>query len=173
MEDVEKIEDQSETNYSRRSRISDKRGTNCREATRRAPITFGNISQFNVVDSVLADRRYQFGWVPYIVNNQQVEIPYDNAVRDGWQCVESSEYHGLQRVYKHDPFNRRQDEDQLIRKGGQIFMKREVELKEAEEKYYDEERAHRDRLIKMHIKDSPSSVHIMSQHRSVEDRPRY
>lgn len=168
------MEDQaqlSENKYSRRSRSADDREANNRAASERPPIVFGNISQFNFDESVLADRRYQFGWTPYIVANDEIHQQFDRAIQSGWECMEASDYPQLKRVYKHDPFKRREDEEELIRRGGQIAMRRKIELKQAEDKYYDEENFHKEQLVSIHTQEHPGGLRVFSHSRTKGSRP--
>lgn len=156
----------TEPKFSRRSRSADNRDSESRAGNERPPIVFGNVSRFNFDPSILADKRYEFGFTPYIVNNDQVMQNFDNAMYRGWECMEASEYPQAKRVYKHDPFRRRESEDDFIRVGGQIAMRRPIELKEAEDRYFDEENFHKEKLVEIHKGDSPGGTRVFSHSRT-------
>jgi len=166
MENQALTDENTEPKYSRRSRSADQRESNGRAASERAPIVFGNVSRYNLDPSVLADRRYQFAWTPYVIANDEVHEKFDLAIERGWECVETTDYPTLRRTYKHDPFRKRESEDVTLKVGGQICMRRDVEIMEAEQKHFDEENFHRDQLVKVHQLDAPGGTRVFSQSRT-------
>lgn len=168
MEEVENNEDltsEDSPKFSRRSRTADHRSARSRAGDERAPIVFAHVSQFNIDETTRADKRYKFGYVPYIVGNDEVHLPYDNAVRKGWEKAPASEYSQLRRIHD-DPFRRRDAEDDFIRNGGQLMMRRPIEIDEAEDQHYIEENAHRDKMIAAHQIDTPGGMQVFSQSRT-------
>jgi hypothetical protein len=148
------------------------RDTDIRGNSARAPLTFRSGSQFNYPEHIIQDTQYTYGFVPYIIANEHVEIPYDNAIRDGWEPVDSADHPDLRRDYKKDPFNRGRDtDDGFIRKGGNIAMKIPSERYEENIAQYNEDNAHNERLINEHKMTTPGDIQVMS-HARIKGRPR-
>jgi len=173
MENKPLMPEDSEPKYSRRSRSLDNRDSDDRAASERPPIVFGNQSQFNFSESILADKRYQFGWTPYIVSNEEIHQNYNKALDSGWECMEASEYPQLRRTYKHDPFRKREDEEEFIKRGGQIAMRRNMDIKEAEDKHFDEENFHRQQMVDVHKMDTPGGTRVFSHSRTRSSRAEF
>lgn len=162
MEDVKNIETRRERRVHRDSES--------RAGNERPPIVWGMGSQFNYDQSVIDDIRYQFGWVPYIIANDEVSIPYDNAIKQYWEPTPASEYAQLKRHYK-DPFNRgRETDEDFVKRGGLISMRRLKEYEKSEEAYYNEENNHKERVIDNYREATPGDVQMMS-HSRVRGRP--
>jgi hypothetical protein len=155
---MERVEEQNDTNeseikLSRRSRSADNRGMNDRTAGERPPIVFGNNSRFNLDESVRVKARNEgkeVAFVPYSIRGQESYETCDNACEKGWEYTEASKYSSLKRNYNQDPFRRRESTDEFVKVGGQILMERSLELKEAEDRYFNEENFHRQTLVEQH-----------------------
>lgn len=162
MENMENINSTEETveskNYSRRSRSADNRSSDSRSSNSRPPLVFGYGSKFNIDEQTRSDSRYQFGWVPYIVRNEETSLEFDNSIRSGWECALASDYPQMKRTYKHSPLTKRQDEDELIKRDGMVFMRREIELKEMEDKHFNEEQYHSNMLVNAAAQSDPSGT---------------
>ena len=157
------------TTQKRRSRSADSREADGRSVSERPPIVFSRISQFELGEAVDGDRgRYQFGWTRYIVANYEVQKDFYDSIRAGWEPLSASEYPQLIRTYK-DPFKKRGEEDEFIRVGGQIAMRRDLDIKESEDRYYDEENYHKGKLVEDHIS---SGTKILKQSRTRSLLPR-
>ena len=161
----------AEPRQSRRSRSLDSRDSDNRASQERPPIVFGNISRYNLDPSILADKRYRFSWVPYMVNNEEIHQYYDNAVRRGWEAVEATDYSQARRVFKKDPLRNRADEEEYMKVGGQICMRRKEEICKDEDKYFSEENAHRDKLVDLHKDTTPGGTRITGYSRTRSSRP--
>lgn len=173
MEDIRNQETHEEmpvfTAQKRRSRSADSRNADSRTVDDRPPIVFSRVSQFELGDAVDGDRgRYQFGWTRYIVANDEVQKDFYDSIRSGWEPLAVSEYPQLIRTYK-DPFKKRGEEDEFIRVGGQIAMRRELGIKESEDRYYDEENYHKGKLVEDHLS---SGTKIMTHSRTRSLLPR-
>ena len=174
MENKPLMPEDSEPKYSRRSRSLDNRDSDDRAASERPPIVFGNQSRFNLPESVLADKRYEFGWTPYMLRNEEMHQKFDDSMAKGWECVEASEYPQLRRTYKYDPFRKRTDgEEESIKVGGQICVKRKIEIKEAEDKHFNEENFHRQQMVDVHKMDSPGGTRVFSHSRTRSSRAEF
>src|SRR4051812_25403385 len=102
MEENEELTPDNKTKFIRRSRTADYRSSESRADDERSPIVFAHVSRFNIHESVRADKRYTFGYVPYTVNNEETHLPYDNAVDKGWEKASSSKYGLLRRIHNDD-----------------------------------------------------------------------
>lgn len=167
MEEMEEVGNHEEDVSDRRTPIkrsrTSYRSAESRVADERKPIVFAHVSEFNINPSILADTRYRFGFVPYMRRNNEIHTEYDRAVSMGWVKASKNEYAQAQRI--DDPFRRRHDEDDFVRTGGQIMMKRPVEIDDAERRHYDAENAHSDELIRARQFEGPSPLEVYSHSR--------
>lgn len=155
--------------YSRRSRSKDSRDYDNRASKERPPIVFGHISKYNLDESILADTRYKFAFNAYMVRGEEIPQNFYTSQRNGWEPVEASEYPQARRIYKHDPFRKRESEDELIRVDGQILMRRDVETCEKEAQFFDEENYHKDNIVNMH-KGDYGGTRVFSHSRTRDSR---
>jgi hypothetical protein len=158
---MENIENTEPKAFSRRSRTEEHRSSDSRSANTRPPLVFGYGSQFNIDEQTLSDKRYQFGWVPYIVRNEDASLEIERSDRVGWEDAPASEYPQMNRTYKHSRYGKRNrnDEDDTITRGGMVFRRRGIEFKEEEERHYDEKQYHDSMVIQSAMKNGPSGKH--------------
>lgn len=144
MEKTNNPEEQTTSSGKRMRR--DYRDSDMRSMNERPALVFRSGNQFNYGEAILSDKRYKFGWIPYIIANEEVHMPHDNAVSSGWELTSSDEYPSLKRTYR-DPFNRNRDSDDIIRVGGCLSMRIPVEIWNAENERYNEENAHQEKMV--------------------------
>lgn len=149
----------------RRSRTAEKREADSRSSNARPAMVFETCSQFNVPQSMIDNHSKQFGWSAYTVRNDEVRQNFEVAMNMGWEVGEASAYPQVKRIYKHDPDRNRSHNDEIIWRGGQIFMDREMEIKEAEDRHFDEQNYHDRKLTDLHM-DPSSGMKVMSHSRT-------
>ena len=142
MEDIKQSEkDAFGSPISRRSRTTESRAFESRVPSQRSPIVFGTASRFNVPAEVMKDDPdHKYGFVVYSSGNVEQRENFYEAMDRGWKPVPAAEHPSLARNYELSPFGNREEGDQLIRRGGQILMKRPLDIHEAEEEHYDSEK---------------------------------
>lgn len=128
------------------SRHSEGRAQTARVKKERPAITISLGSRFNLPKEILDDPDYVYGWVAYSCSGEELQQGVEEAFDSYWLPVPKDEYPTLSRRYISDVFGRK-EEDQLIRKGGQILMKREREIDDEFNKAYNE-RNERDQEMK-------------------------
>jgi hypothetical protein len=167
MENMENTENTEPKNFSRRSRAADHRNSDSRSANSRPPLVFGFGSQFNIDEETLYDKRYEFGWTPYIVRNEDASLELERSDRRGWEDASADDYPQMKRTYKRGPLGKkvRNDEDDRITQGGMVFRRRPIELKEQEEQHYDEKQHHDNMVIQSAMKNGPSGARVSSHSR--------
>lgn len=148
----------------RRSRTGDKREADSRASNCRPAMSFETSSQYNLPESMLNNPVKQHGWSPYTIRNEQIEQNFELSLNTGWEVGEASTYPQMKRIYKHDPSRNRSHDDEMIVRGGQIFMDRELEIKKAEDQHYDEKNYHDKKLTDMHLNPG-SGLRVISQSR--------
>lgn len=137
MEDDTINENESaENRVTKRSRSGSGRESTAREIDERAPLAFGHMSRFHLPESILADKRYEFGWSAYMVRGEEFHQSYNNAKHKGWENLPPSEYSVLNKKYKNDPFRSREVENDSYYESGQIAMRRRVEDKKKEDQHW-------------------------------------
>lgn len=137
-------------------RAVSERGSETRVAEMRDPIVFGGNSRFNVPSQVLRDDPdHVYGFVVYSSGNTEQKENYYEAMDRGWKPVSASEHPSLARNYSMSPFKSNEAEEELIRRGGQILMKRTVELQRAEDEHYDAEKQRQDYMAEMYRQVDP------------------
>ena len=132
----------------------------------RAPIVFGEGSAFNVPEAIrLSDPEHSYSYIAYTSGGKDLRSEYDDAVyRRGFQPVKRSSHPLLGRSLVDSPFGR-QDDDDLQKVGGQILMKRPIEVAKAEEEYYSERVARQNYIRNMHANANPGTPRIMDDNR--------
>lgn len=141
----------------RNSRNVESRAFESREANERPPIVFGGGSRFNLPSSVvqkLRDNDQEPGFVVYSSGNAEQKENYYNAIDRGWRPLSALEHPELARQYEMSPFGAR-EEDQLIRRGGQIAMVRDTATHIAEQDYYDSEKQRQEYMADMYKQTDP------------------
>lgn len=149
-------------NYSPDTDIRSTRSASSREAQSRTmeerpPIVFGLGSRFNLPDSVvkrLKEAGKVPGFVVYSSGNVEQKENYYNATDRHWKPLVASDFPELARQYELTPFSTK-EEDQLIRRGGQIAMVRDKEIDDAEKKHYDEANRREQYMIDMYKQSDP------------------
>lgn len=149
----------------RRSRTSEKREAESRSSNCRPAMAFETSSQYNLPESMLNNPVKQHGWSAYTIRNDEVPQNFDLSVNSGWEVAEASAYPQMKRIYKYDPFRNRSHNDEMIKQGGQIFMDRDLEIKEAEDRHFDEKNYHDRKLTDMHLNAS-SGIKVLSHSRT-------
>lgn len=141
----------------RTPRSASSREAKGRISKERPPIVFGAGSRFNLPESVVKKIRedgQEPGFVVYSSGNTEQRENYDNAVERGWKPIQKCDYPELSRQSELSPFGKR-EEDQLIRRGGQIAMVRDSEIHEAEQDYYDSEKQRQQYMADMYKQSDP------------------
>lgn len=135
----------------RLSRATEKRSYESRVTESRAPITFSEGSGFNVPAHIReSDPNHSYAYIPYICAGKELEHEYSDAIFNrGFQPVKATDHPSLSRRYHMSPFAERKDDD-LIKMGGQVLMKRPLEYKQAEDRVFDEKIARDNYIRKMH-----------------------
>lgn len=149
----------------RRSRTSEKREADSRSSNCRPAMSFETSSQYNLPESMLNNPLKQHGWSAYTIRNDQIQQNFDLSINSGWEVAEASAYPQMKRIYKHDPIRNRSHQDEMITQGGQIFMDRDIEIKEAEDRHFDEKSFHDRKLTDMHL-DHASGIKVLSHSRT-------
>lgn len=140
----------------RASRSTESRAFESRVAEERPPIVFGGGTRFNVPPSVMKDDPdHVYGFVVYSSGNTEQKENYYEAMDRGWKPVPAAEHPSLSRGYEMTPFERREEGDQLIRRGGQILMKRTTETHTAEQDYFDSEKQRQQYMADMYKQNDP------------------
>lgn len=145
---------------SRRSRSTENRNFESREAGERSPIVWNRGSRFNVPESVLkSDDDHAYSYICYSSGNEEQTENYWDAVDRHYKPVPPAEHPALSRDSGLSPFgNRDRDEgNNFIRKGGQILMKRKKEYHEAENAHYDAENHRQQYMAEMYKQVDPRS----------------
>ena len=101
------------------------------------------------------DPDHKYSFVVYSSGNTDQKENYYDAMDRGWEPVPANEHPSLARNYELSPFGRIDEGDQLIKRGGQILMKRTVELDEAEHRYYDSETQRQQYMADMYKQADP------------------
>lgn len=104
----------------------------------RAPIVYSEDSRFNVPASIReSDPEHVYAYIPYKCGGKELEDDVYNAIeKDGFIPVRASEHPALKRRYDLGLFAKK-DEDDLIKTGGQLLMKRTVEAQKRSDIKYD------------------------------------
>lgn len=135
----------------RLSRATEKRSYESRVTETRAPIVYSDVSGFNVPAHIREnDPDHSYAYIPYVCAGKELEHEYSDAIFNrGFQPVKASEHPILSRRYHLSPFAQKKD-DELIKHGGQVLMKRPTEYKKAEDNIFDEKIARDNYIRKMH-----------------------
>ena len=140
----------------RAARSTESRAHEGRISNERPPIVFGSGSRFNIPISVIKDDPdHAYSFVVYSSGNEEQKENYFDAIDRGYKPVPASEHPSLARNYELSPFERREDGDQLIRRGGQVLMKRPIELHDAENEHYDSEKQRQEYMADMYKQSDP------------------
>lgn len=152
----------------RASRSSERRIHESRSADERtrAPIVFGEGSAFNVPSAVReSDPEHSYSYIAYSSGGKDLRQEYEDAVyRRGFQPVKRSSHPLLNRNMVDSPFGREEDDD-LIKYGGQILMKRPVETAKAEDDFYNERNARQNYIRELHSNSNPGSPKVIQDER--------
>lgn len=141
---------------SRRSRATDNRAFESRTVDDRPPIVWNKGSRFNVPDSVLrSDEDHDYSYVVYSSGNIEQKENYYDAIERHYKPVAASEHPDLARNYELNPFGSRDEGESLIRKGGQVLMKRRKEYGQAEKSHYDSEIHRQHYMAEMYKQQDP------------------
>lgn len=146
------------TTSPRASRATESRGFEARVGEERAPIVFGGISRFNLPPALvsrLKDNDEVASWVVYSSGNTEQKENYYNAIDRHYKPIAGCDYPELARQYEMSPFASREEGDQLIRRGGQVLMKRALNVQEAEDDYYDSEKQRQEYMADMYKQADP------------------
>lgn len=154
---------------SRTSRSSDLRSHDGRVSISgtRAPVSFATGSRFNVPKEVIeSDPDHSYEYIAYQSGGVDLTSEYDEAVyRRGFAPVERSQHPTLSRNDIANPFGKKQ-EDNLVKQGGQILMKRPIEVKKAEDDFFNEFTARQNYIKQMHSNRDPGSTKMLADERS-------
>lgn len=154
MENTEATAMETPTNV-RRSRSTENRNFESRSASERPPIVFNRGSRFNVPESVLkSDDDHAYSYIVYSSGNIEQKENYNDAIDRFYQPVLASDHPDLARNYEMNPFGDR-GEEQLIKRGGQVLMKRKKEIHEAENAHYDAENYRQQYMAEMYKQADP------------------
>ena len=124
----------------RSSRNMQSRAYEGRVVSAKAPVSYMMGSRFNLPEQLVENLRksgYEPGWIAYSRAKTEDKENYFDAIDREYQPILASEAPELARRYELNPFGNR-EEDSLIRRGGQILMKRPIEAHQAEQKHYNE-----------------------------------
>ena len=124
----------------RSNRAMESRAREGRIASAKAPVSYMMGSRFNLPEQLVENLRksgYEPGWIAYSRAKVEDKENYFDAVDREYQPIMASEAPELSRKYDLNPFGSR-EEDTLIRRGGQILMKRPIEAHLAEQQHYNE-----------------------------------
>lgn len=142
---------------SRSSRAASSRSAGSRTLGERSPIVFGLGSRFNLPPSVVKKLKEAGkipGFIVYSSGNTEQKENYYGAMDRGWRPLLASEFPELSRQYELSPFSTK-EEDQLIRRGGQIAMVRDAEDDQAEKEHYDSENKRQEYMSDMYKQTDP------------------
>lgn len=156
------------TSRNAESRVHDGRIS---EESGRTPIVFGEGTAFNVPEAVrLSDPEHAYAYVPYHSGGVDLRHEYEDAVyRRGFQPVKRSSHPLLKRNMVDSPFAREEDDD-LIKYGGQVLMKRTVEMQKAEERFYDEQNSRQNYIRELHSNQNLGAPKIFQDERKWSPR---
>jgi len=134
---------------------------------RRAPITVARGSFFNVPREVLdSDPDHSYSFIPYYSGGQELLEVYEEAVHvDGFRPVKRSSHPLLKRQTVETPFSRKEDDD-LVKVGGQILMKRPIEYKIEDDKNDEALIRAQDAMKEMHRSDNMGVTRVINDTRS-------
>lgn len=142
--------------YTRRSRALDSRNFESRTVDQRPTFVYRGGSKFNVpLDVTDSDPDHVYSYVVYSSGNFEQRENYYEAMDRGWKPVAASQHPSLARNYNINPFGTRDEGDQLIRKGGQVLMKRTIEEDDAEKAFYDAENRRQQYMSDMYKQQDP------------------
>lgn len=155
----------------RASRATESHSYEGRVTEERPPIVFSENSRFNVPQAIKdADPLHSYSYIAYMSGGTEKRDEYYDAIhRRYFKPVRASENPILARRYELDPFDKK-DEDDLIKVGGQILMKRPIEAKEAEDKYYDEKNSRNAYISEMHNSRDLSRPRMIRDERSWQQK---
>lgn len=132
----------------------------------RKPIRYSEGSAFNVPEAIrVSDPEHSYAYIPYHSGGKDLTNEYDDAIyRRGFMPVKRSSHPLLKRNQIDSPFAR-QEEDDLIKYGGQILMKRTLEDKQSEDDFYNERNARQNYIRELHSNSNPGSPKIFQDER--------
>jgi hypothetical protein len=152
----------------RKPRASDARvNENKNFVQRRAPITIGTGSFFNVPQEILrSDPDHSYSFIPYHSGGRELLEEYEEAVYvDGFVPVKRSSHPLLKRNAVETPFSRK-EEDDLVKVGGQILMKRPIEYKIEQDKVQDMHIRAQEAIKDMHRSDNMGVTRVINDTRT-------
>lgn len=132
-------------------RSLDNRAHESRVTEARPAIMFSEGSGFNVPEAIrLGDPDHRYAYIPYVCAGKELEHEYSDAIFNrGFEPVRASDHPTLSRRYAMSPFAERKDDD-LIKLGGQVLMKRHIDNARQEDSRFDEKIARDNYIRKMH-----------------------
>lgn len=151
----------------RASRSTDSRSYEARVTEERPPVSYGDGSKFNLPKEVVQkykENGYSLSFIMYMCGKEEDKENYFDAIDRGYHPVMASELPQLARRYEISPFSQK-EEDSLVRRGGQVLMKRSIEQDRAEKEYYSEKNARQNYMAEMYKQSDPSKPRVMFDER--------
>jgi hypothetical protein len=133
-----RLPEREDETFDRTPRLAEERHNIARPHSIRPALNFGKLGRFNI-DPIIQARfpHHVLAWVVYTRANEEERENYEYAIERGYIPVMKEEIAEYNRSAYMSPFDREQKgNDQLIRRGGQIMMKRLKEDHEAESNYW-------------------------------------
>lgn len=152
----------------RASRSTESRSYEARVTEERPPIAYGDGSRFNLPKEVIEkykDNGYSLSFVMYMCGKEEDKENYFSAIERGYTPVMASELPQLARRYSLSPFSQK-EEDSLVRRGGQVLMKRLSDVDIAEKENYSEMHARQRIMSELHKQTDPGKPRVMFDERS-------
>lgn len=136
------------------------------EIADRPILTFGENSGFNVPAQVReSDPEHEYCYVAYHSGGTDLRQQYEDAVyHRGYQPVKRSMHPLLKKNIVDSPFARAEDDD-LIKYGGQILMKRPVEVAEQENSFFNERDIRQNYIRDLHTNSNPNAPRLIQDER--------
>lgn len=130
------------------------------------PILKFESSGFNVPEAVReSDPEHEYCYVAYHSGGVDLRQQYEDAVyHRGYQPVKRSAHPLLKKNIVDSPFARSEDDD-LIKYGGQILMKRPIEVAEQEQSYFNERDVRQNYIRELHTNANPNAPRLIQDER--------
>lgn len=139
----------------RPKRAYESRGFEGRVTQARKPLLYSQGSRFNIPKEVIdADPDHYYSFIVYSSMNEENRENFYDAIDRGYEAVKGSEHPILARRYDLSPFDKKVEDD-VIKRGGQILMKRPMEIHEEEMKIYNEHNHRQEYMAEMHRSRDP------------------
>lgn len=149
-------------------RSTESRSYEARVTEERPPVSYGDGSKFNLPKEVVQkyeENGYSLSFVMYMCGKEEDRENYFDAIDRGYSPVMASELPQLARRYEISPFSTK-EEDGLVRRGGQVLMKRSSELDRKEKEYYSEKNARQSFMSELFKQTDPTKPRVIFDERT-------